>query len=117
VRSEAVEITYRPARPDDVAAAADLMAEAGDDVLQFVLDEIAPEVTARDLLAHMFTAEDNECSYRYCLVAEALSGLVGLVNAFPTAILKDVPEGMLSSRERHLKARTDLKDEGSFAST
>ena len=62
----------------------------------------------------MFAKDDNECSRRHCHVAECDGVLAGLVNAFPTALLKDVPDAALSSRERHLKARTDLKDEDSY---
>lgn len=107
-------VRIRAAQADDVAAAAGLMDQAGGDVLQFVLDEIAPQVGSRDLLAHMFTAGDNECSHRHCLVAEADGAVVGLANAFPTALLAPMPDGTLSSRERHLKPRTDLNDEGSY---
>jgi ribosomal protein S18 acetylase RimI-like enzyme len=107
-------VTCRPARLDDAKAAADLMAQAGGDVLQFVLDEVAPEVRVLDLLVHMFAKDDNECSRLHCRVAECDGVLAGVVNAFPTALLKDVPDAALSSRERHLKARTDLKDEDSY---
>lgn len=109
-----MSVVFRPARPDDVAPAADLMAQAGGDVLQFVLDDVAPNVTARDLLAHMFAADDSECSYRHCLIATEGAAMVGIVNAFPTALLKDMPDETLSVRERHLEARTNLKDEGSY---
>lgn len=108
------EVIYRPARPDDVAPAAALMEQAGGDVLRFVLDEIAPAVDVRDLLAHMFAGQDNECSHKHCIVAETGGAIVGVVNAFPTELLKDMPDETLSVRERHLKARTKLKDDGSY---
>ena len=65
----------------------------------------------------MFAKDDNGVLRRHCHVAVSDGVLAGLVNAFPTALLKDVPDAALSSREQHLKARTDLKDEDSYRLT
>lgn len=90
------------------------MAEAGGDVLRFVLDEAAPDVTVENLLVHLFAGDDTECSHRHCTVAEWDGCLVGLVNAFPTDLLQPLCPQSLSARERHLQPRTDLNDAGSY---
>lgn len=114
-----MEIVVRAALPEDTVTLVELMLQAADDILQFILDEIEPRVTAGALLKHMISSIDSECSYRRCWVALAQSGafssVVGMVNAFPASLLCDqnMPSN-LSARDNHLWPRTALQDCGSY---
>ncbi|MBX9934830.1 MAG: GNAT family N-acetyltransferase [Methylobacterium sp.] len=110
-----MEIEYRAAAPQDAEALTDLMLQAGGDTLQFVLDGLAPGVSAWALYAHMVCSTESECSYRHCLVAEVGAAVVGMANAFPTARLRDEPHAFaLSQREIHIRQRTEVQDWGSY---
>lgn len=111
-----MEVIYRAAVPQDAEALTELMLQAGGETLQFVLDELAPDVSARALYAHMAASTEGECSYRHCLVAQVdTAAVVGMVNAFPAVRLQDQPHASdLSQREVHLRHRTELQDWGSY---
>lgn len=114
-----MQIDIREAMPEDVMAIVELMLQAAGDTLQFILDELEPRVSASDLFRQMITSIDSECSYRRCWVAvvpsEAPAPVVGMVNAFPAALL--CAQGMpsnLTAREIHLWPRTALQEPGSY---
>ena len=111
-----MEITYRAAILQDAEALTQLMHQAGGDSLQFVLDELAPAVSARALYAQMIAESGSEYSYQHCLVAQVSTGaVVGMAHAFPVARLRDQPhKSDLTQRELHLRDRTKLQDWGSY---
>lgn len=114
-----MQITYRDAVLEDATSLTELMVRAGGDILQFVLDEVAPGVSAQELYMHMVTSLDSECSYRHCVVASIRAGqsevVVGMANAFPTALLKGESTPYdLSKREAHLQPRTKMQDWDSY---
>lgn len=92
MRTTWMQVTYRDAVLEDATSLTELMLLAGGDILQFVLDELAPGVSARKLYMHMVTSLESECSYRHCVVASIRAGqsevVIGMANAFPTALLK-----------------------------
>lgn len=99
----------------DAEPIADLMLEADGGTLQFVLDDLAPEVSARDLLLHMIKKPEEYCSYRNCEIVETDSTIVGIANAFPAdRLLRTFGDAALTAREAHLQARTELQDWGSY---
>jgi GNAT superfamily N-acetyltransferase len=114
-----MQVTYRNAVLEDATSLTELMLRAGGDILQFVLDELAPGVRAKQLYMHMITSLESECSYQNCIVATIRAGqsemVIGMVNAFPTARLKGASSACdLSDRETHLKPRTEMQDWDSY---
>lgn len=114
-----MEIVVRPALPEDSVTLVELMLQAAGDTLQFILDDLKPHVSPADVFRHMISSIDSECSYRRCWVAVAQSGahapVVGMVNAFPAALLcEQTMPTSLSSRELHLWPRTTLQDASSY---
>ena len=108
-------MTYRFARRDDVDAIADLMMYAGENVLRFVLAELAPNLHPRALLAHIAAQDDERQSYRRCLVVELGAIVVGVANAFPAELFRcAIADQNLSPREIHLQSVTALQDWDSF---
>ena len=93
----AFEIVYRAATPADAFALAELSIIAGDGMFAFLLEEFAPQDMLAGLMAGSFRQESGGSSWRQCYVAEEKggSGVVGMINAFPAAWLRDEERDVL----------------------
>ena len=108
-------MVYRWARREDSDAIADLMLHVSENVLGFLLAELAPCLSPRELLAHLTSQEGERRSYRRCMVAELGELVVGVANAFPAHLFRSaVQDRNLSQREKHLLPVTELQDWDSF---
>ena len=103
-------LNSREAAPGDIEAIAALLFEAGGDALQFILDELAPEMSARALYRYMVALEADQHSYRRCLVAQCGCEIVGVVNAFPAEFLRGALDYQASPREAHVLGRDNRID-------
>jgi GNAT superfamily N-acetyltransferase len=93
----ALEIVYRAATPADAFALAELSIIAGDGMFAFLLEEFAPQDMLAGLMAGSFRQDAGGSSWRQCYVAEEKggSGVVGMINAFPAAWLRDEERDVL----------------------
>lgn len=71
-----MEITIRPARPDDAAAVAPLVLSAGPAAFNFVFSH-RTRMNALGFIAHAFASDRGEFSWRYHRVAELDGEIVG----------------------------------------
>lgn len=109
-----LSLISREAAPGDIEAIAALLFEAGGDALQFILDELAPGMSARALYRYMVGLEAGQYSYRRCLVAQRGCEIVGVVNAFPAELLRGELDYQPSPREAHVLGRDNQIDFGSY---
>lgn len=91
-----------------------LLFEVGGDALQFILDELAPGMSAHALYRYMVGLEADQRSYRRCLVAQRGCEIVGVVNAFPAELLRGELDYQPSPREAHVLGRDNRIDFGSY---
>jgi ribosomal protein S18 acetylase RimI-like enzyme len=85
-------ITYQPAQPEQSEAIAEYIMMAGDDFFNFLLANLAPNVTPQQILAQDVAAEIGEFSYRHTLVALDHQRVIGIVNSYPAQELKISPD-------------------------
>ena len=109
------EIVLRAARPEDAAAVAELMLEAGGGLFEFLLEDLLPGKTPADLLAMAVAEEAGAYSHRNVVVAEAQGRVVGMINAYPAELMKSDQRELLP-RERldHIGPLNEIQDWGSF---
>lgn len=81
------QITYRPALREESRAIADLICQAGGGLYEFLLDDLIPLLTARDIVAWGVGMEASPLSYENCWVAAAASRVVGMINIFPADLI------------------------------
>jgi GNAT superfamily N-acetyltransferase len=84
----------RAALPSDVYALAELSIMAGDGMYEFLLEEMAPREMLAGLMARGMKQDTGGNSWRHCWVAEE-QGVVGMINAFPAAWLRDEERDIL----------------------
>jgi GNAT superfamily N-acetyltransferase len=84
----------RAALPSDAYALAELSIMAGDGMYEFLLDEMAPREMLAGLMARSMKQDTGGSSWRYCWVAEE-QGVVGMINAFPAAWLREEERDIL----------------------
>lgn len=87
-------VVFRPASPADAYALAELSIMAGDGLYEFLLEELAPKEMLAGLIARTMKQETGGFSWRHCFVADD-KGVVGMVNAYPAAWLRDEEEDIL----------------------
>jgi ribosomal protein S18 acetylase RimI-like enzyme len=87
-------IVFRPALPADAYALAELSILAGDGMYEFLLEEMAPREMLAGLMARTMKQDAGGFSWRHCLVADD-QGVVGMINAFPAAWLRDEERDIL----------------------
>ncbi len=89
-------IIYRAAAPADAYALAELSIMAGDGMFEFLLEEFAPRDMLAGLMARSIKGDTGSSSWRHCFVAEDPgSGVVGMINAFPAAWLREEERDVL----------------------
>jgi GNAT superfamily N-acetyltransferase len=86
---------FRPALPADAYALAELSIMAGDGMYEFLLEEMAPKEMLAGLMARTMKQNEGGFSWRHCFVADDESVVVGMVNAFPAAWLREQEQEML----------------------
>src|SRR5580698_1752092 len=87
-------IVFRPALPADAYALAELSILAGDSMYEFLLEEMAPREMLAGLIARSMKQDAGGFSFRHCFVADD-KGVVGMINAFPAAWLKEEERDIL----------------------
>ena len=87
-------IVFRPALPADAYALAELSTLAGDGMYEFLLEEMAPREMLAGLMAGTMKQDTGVSSWRHCWVAEQ-QGVVGMINAFPAAWLREEERDIL----------------------
>jgi ribosomal protein S18 acetylase RimI-like enzyme len=87
-------ILFRPASPADAYALAELSILAGDGMYEFLLEELAPREMLAGLISRSMKQDEGGFSWRHCLVADD-KGVVGMINAFPAAWLREEERDML----------------------
>src|SRR5271156_2444103 len=87
-------VILRAALPSDAYALAELSIMAGDSMYEFLLEEMAPREMLAGLMARSMKQDTGGSSWRHCLVAEE-HGIVGMINAFPAAWLRDEERDIL----------------------
>ena len=88
------EIRFRPALPADAYALAELSIIAGDGMYEFLLEEMVPREMLAGLIARSIKQDAGGFSWRHCFVADQ-QGVVGMVNAFPAAWLREEERDVL----------------------
>jgi len=87
-------IVFRPASPADAYALAELSILAGDGMYEFLLEEMAPREMLAGLMARTMKQDAGGFSWRHCFVADD-KGVVGMINAFPSAWLREEDRDIL----------------------
>jgi GNAT superfamily N-acetyltransferase len=107
-------IVFRAALPADAYALAELSIMAGDGMYEFLLEEMAPKEMLAGLMARSMKQDTGGFCWRHCFVAED-KGVVGMINAFPAAWLRDEEQELLpQDRVQILKPIDDSQDWESF---
>jgi ribosomal protein S18 acetylase RimI-like enzyme len=108
------ELVFRAALPSDAYALAELSIVAGDGMYEFLLEEMAPKEMLAGLMARSIKQDGGGFSWRHCYVADD-KGVVGMVNAFPAAWLRDEKAEILpQERVRLLEPIDQAQDWESF---
>ncbi len=109
------EAAIRPATPDDAPAAGRLIDMAGGGVYAFMLDGVAPGLTAAEMLAAGVADTAGSFSHRHMAVAEAGGVIVGLVHAYPADWMRGVDRSFIpADRTAHLAPFDEAQDWGSY---
>ncbi len=87
-------IVFRAAVPADAYALAELSILAGDGMYEFLLEDMAPREMLAGLMARSMKQDAGGFSWRHCYVADD-KGVVGMVNAFPAAWLREEERDIL----------------------
>ena len=87
-------IAFRAALPADAYALAELSIMAGDGMYEFLLEEMVPKEMLAGLVARSMKQDTGGSCWRQCFVAEG-KGVVGMINAFPAAWLRDQERDLL----------------------
>lgn len=109
------DVTYCAANTGDSDAVADylLMAEGG--FFEFMLDDLIPGLSSKQLLAQAVASPEGLRSHQNCYVAELNSRVVGAINVFPVDALTNEDMTMFpSERLVHISALSNVQDWGNM---
>jgi GNAT superfamily N-acetyltransferase len=107
-------IVFRAALPADAYALAELSIMAGDGLYEFLLEEMAPKEMLAGMMARSMKQDAGGFNWRHCFVADD-KGVVGMVNAFPAAWLREEEQDILpQDRVRILEPIDQAQDWESF---
>ncbi len=87
-------IAFRAAVPADAYALAELSIMAGDGMYEFLLEEMVPKEMLAGLVARSMKQDTGGSCWRHCFVADD-KGVLGMINAFPAAWLRDQERDIL----------------------
>jgi ribosomal protein S18 acetylase RimI-like enzyme len=98
---------FRAALPGDAYALAELAISAGDGMYEFLLQEMAPKEMLAGLMARSIKQGTGGLSWRNCFVAVDQGdvigqGVIGMINAFPTAWLREEEQDILPQDRVHV---------------
>jgi ribosomal protein S18 acetylase RimI-like enzyme len=86
---------FRAALPADAYALAELAISAGDGMYEFLLQEMAPKEMLAGLMARSIKQGTAGLSWRNCFVAVDQGVVIGMINAFPAAWLREEEQDIL----------------------
>jgi ribosomal protein S18 acetylase RimI-like enzyme len=86
---------FRAALPGDSYALAELAISAGDGMYEFLLQDMAPKEMLAGLMARSIKQGTGGLSWRNCFVAVDQGIVIGMINAFPAAWLRDEEQDVL----------------------
>jgi GNAT superfamily N-acetyltransferase len=86
---------FRAALPGDAFALAELAILAGDGMYEFLLQEMAPKEMLAGLMARGIKHGSGGLSWRNCFVAVDQGAVIGMINAFPAAWLREEEQDVL----------------------
>lgn len=89
------EMLFRAALPGDAYALAELAITAGDGMYEFLLQEMAPKEMLAGLMARSIKQGTGGLSWRNCFVAVDQGVVIGMINAFPAAWLREEEQDIL----------------------
>ncbi len=89
------ELIFRAASPADAYALAELSILGGDGMYEFLLEEFAPREMLAGLLARSMKQDAGGSTWRHCFVAGDEGSVVGMINAYPAAWLRDEERDIL----------------------
>lgn len=78
-----MSLQYRPAQPDDAQILAWIIAETSGGIVDYLLSDLIPGISAQELLQVAIRDEDNVYSYQNALLATWNEQPVGLLLAYP----------------------------------
>jgi GNAT superfamily N-acetyltransferase len=87
---------FRAAAPADAYALAELSIMGGDGMYEFLLEDLAPREMLAGLMARTMKQDSGGYCWRHCFVADE-QGIVGMINAYPAAWLRDEERDVLPS--------------------
>ena len=109
------EMLFRAALPGDSYTLAELAITAGDGMYEFLLQEMAPREMLAGLMSRSIKQGTGGLSWRNCFVAVDEGVLIGMINAFPAAWLRDEEQDILpQDRVRVLEPIDQAQDWESF---
>jgi GNAT superfamily N-acetyltransferase len=86
---------FRSATPADAYALAELAILGGDGIYEFLLEDFAPREMLAGLMARTIKHDSGGFCWKHCFVATQKGGIVGMINAFPAAWLRDEERDVL----------------------
>jgi ribosomal protein S18 acetylase RimI-like enzyme len=107
------EIACRPALHDENGAVAELICQAGGGLYEFLLDDLIPFMSARDIVAWGVEIKSSPFSYENCCVAAAATSnrIVGVANVFPAKLVnRDAYSFLGSDRLDLIRPMLELQD-------
>jgi GNAT superfamily N-acetyltransferase len=110
-------ITYRAATFADCRELARFISLAGGGLYEFLFGDLVPLVTPTSFLAVATASRRYSISYRNCYVAvdDTTNAMIGVVNAFPTDLLRKENYSVLPFKRRtHIQPMLELQDWGSM---
>jgi len=108
-------ITIRPAQADDALDLARLIDIAGGGVYEFLLDGLAPGLSAPEMLAPGLAGSTGSLSHRQSGVAEVGGRVVGVAHGYPVDWIRTEDySGLPPDRVAHLAPFTATQDWGSY---
>jgi GNAT superfamily N-acetyltransferase len=88
-------IAFRAATAADAYALAELSILGGDGMYEFLLEDFAPREMLAGLMARSMKQDSGGCCWSHCFVAEDQGFVVGMINSFPAAWLREEERDIL----------------------
>lgn len=110
-------ISYRHATSEDSAAVASYICLAGDGLYEFLLDDLIPGFTCREILKWTVGVMGSPLSYKNCFVAVDTDNnqIAGAINLFPADDLREHSHELINTKRWHfLEPVFKLQDWGSL---
>jgi GNAT superfamily N-acetyltransferase len=109
------EIVYRIANPRDRNVIADYFLMASGGFLEFLLDNLIPGFSSKQLLAQAIASPEGLRSHKNCYVAELNNQIVGAINLFPVDALQEEDLSLFhGERLAYISDFNEVQDWGSM---